>query len=82
MTAKQNTIMRFANANGGKITKSQAVDLIGYAYHCNSEQHVGAILSRMVKHGLLNRVKPGHFEIGMGKKPVKQKQGTGEPTLF
>lgn len=82
MTAKQNTIMRFANANGGKITKSQAVDLIGYTYYCNSEQHVGAILSRMVKHGLLNRVKPGRFEIGMGKKPVKQKQETGEPTLF
>lgn len=82
MSAQQKIIIRAANANGGKITKSQAVDLIGHTYYYNSDQHVGAILSRMVKSGLLKRIRPGVFEIGSGKKSVSVTQETKEPTLF
>lgn len=37
-------------------------------HYCNGDKHVGDCLSRMVKSGLLIRVKPGVFITGNGKK--------------
>lgn len=68
MTDKRSAILREAARNGGTITKRDACALIGEGYYCNADTHVGAVLSRMVKAGLLNRIKPGVFEIGTGKK--------------
>lgn len=81
MTQQQRNILRAAAANGGTITKREVADMSG-SYFCNADKHLGAILSRMVKSGLLKRIRPGVFEIGSGKKSVSVTQETKEPTLF
>lgn len=49
------------------MTLTEAVALIGRDIYCNRHKHVGAILSNMVKRGLIERVKPGVFRM-----PVKR----------
>ena len=66
LTTKQSAVLKFCHDNGG-ITKSQAMGLIN-THYCNGDKHVGDCLSRMVKSGLLIRVKPGVFITGKGKK--------------
>lgn len=66
LTPKQSAVLQFCHDNGG-ITKAQAMGLIN-THYCNGEKHVGDCLSRMVKSGLLIRVKPGVFITGKGKK--------------
>ena len=65
---KQKQILSFASNNDGNISKSQAVELIGSCYYCNEKKHVGDVLSRMVKSGLLTRIKNGNFKISETKK--------------
>lgn len=65
---KQKELLSFALKNENKISKQQAVELIGYSYYCNAKKHVGDVLSRMVNSGLLTRIRNGHFEINMNKK--------------
>lgn len=67
LTEKQRTIISYCHAHDGKITKKEAMTLIDDHYY-NGDKHVGEVLSRMVKAGLLIRVKPGHFTIGKGTK--------------
>lgn len=71
LTEKQKKVIDFCRSNGNKITKQEAMNLINDHY-CNGDKHVGETLSRMVKAGLLNRIKPGHFELGKGtrSKPI------------
>ncbi len=69
LTSHQRAIIAEAKRNGGHITKAQAVALIGSAYYCNAENHVGTVLSRMVKSGLLERIKPGVFRVEGKKRP-------------
>lgn len=68
LSKKQRTILDFALKNESKITKIQAVDLIGSCYYHNAQKHVGDVLSRMVKSKLLKRVKNGLFEINTDRK--------------
>ena len=63
ITEKQKAVIRFAQENGGEITKKQAMTIINDHY-CNGEKHVGEVLSRMVKRGMLTRIKPGLFRVG------------------
>ena len=70
LTPHQKAIVSEANRNGGQITKAQAVGLIGGAYYINAETHVGSVLSRMVKAGLLERTRPGVFQV-CGKSRTK-----------
>lgn len=63
MTPNQKKIIAFAMQNNRHITKKQAVELLGHCYYCNPSFHVGNTLSRMVKSGILARVKPGHFRL-------------------
>lgn len=46
----------------GTITLDEAVALIGRNIYHNAHKHTGAVLSNMVKRGLIRRAKPGHFE--------------------
>lgn len=64
---KQKQILDFALKNDNKITKTEAIDLIGFYYYHNAQKHVGEVLCRMVKSKLLNRVKNGSFEINSNK---------------
>lgn len=67
LTWKQKKVLSFINESESKqITKKEAMQLIDDHY-CNGEKHVGETLSRMVKSGLLVRVKKGVFKTGPGK---------------
>lgn len=44
-----------------EITLSDAVGVLGKHYYANARFHVAMVLSRMVKRGLIVRIKPGHF---------------------
>lgn len=68
MSDKSRIILDHALRNGNKITKRDAVALIGNTYYCNGAKHVGDILSRLVKSGRLKRLKRGEFEISFGEK--------------
>ena len=68
ISEKQKAILDFAFKNDSKITKQQAVDLIGSCYYHNAKKHVGDVLSRMVNSQLLKRVKNGEFEINTQRK--------------
>lgn len=72
MTQQQKQIIRAAQERGGRITKKEVVEMYGGSYYCGADNHLGAMLSRMVKAGLLVREKPGVFVVGSGKeKQVK-----------
>lgn len=70
ISEKQRTILDFAIKNNNKITKKQAIEILGNCYYCNAQKHVGDILSRMVKSQLLKRIKNGFFEIKTKKTVV------------
>ena len=63
MTEAQRTILSIARSQGGNITKAQAVAALGGNYYSGADNHVGAILSRMVNAGLLERITPGVFRV-------------------
>lgn len=71
---KQRLILAYARQNGGKITKKKAMEVPGVdTYYCNGAKHVGEIISRMVKRGLLTRIKPGHYEMRFKTDPNQTK---------
>ena len=59
---KQQSILRSTKINGF-VTLKEAVRLVGGDIYANAEKHTGAILSNMVKRGMLIRVKPGTFKL-------------------
>ena len=70
LTEKQKIVINWCIQHDGKITKREAMQLINDHY-CNGAKHVGEVLSRMVKAGLLNRITPGNFSVGNGYR-IKQ----------
>jgi hypothetical protein len=60
MSRKQKIIMG-ALATKQSITLQDAVRLIGGNIYINAEKHTGALLSNMVKRGMIVRLKPGVF---------------------
>lgn len=73
LTDKQRKVLDYCQSHEGKITKKEAMTLIN-TYYANGKKHVGDVLSRMVKAGLLIREKPGHFKMGKGtrNKPANE----------
>jgi len=69
LTPNQRKIVEYARQNDNTITKRQACDLI--PFYINTEKHVGDILSRMVKSGMLIRVKLGVYKLSTGQKLAK-----------
>ena len=57
---KQAAILR-ALSSVPQITLAEAVRLIGSNLYYNTEKHVGAVLSNMVRRGMIERVKRGVF---------------------
>lgn len=84
LTPQQDKILRFAQANGNRITSKQAQENFSERYYMNTDAHLGAILSRMVKAGLLTREKRGVFTVGNGgpEKRSLEKPIPGELPLF
>lgn len=58
----QSKILNFMN-NEKEYSLEEIMKGIGYSLYCNSNKHFGVILSRMVKKGILIRVKKGVFKI-------------------
>ncbi len=61
LSRKQRAIFDYLRINS-TITLLQATALVGRNVYTNSIEHTGALLSRMVKRGLIVRVKPGLFK--------------------
>jgi hypothetical protein len=61
MSNKSILYKHFKNAES--FTLTEAVNLVGKFYYCNERFHVGNILSRMVKGGVLIRLKKGVFKF-------------------
>ena len=57
----------------GFITLKEAVHLVGGDVYANADKHTGAILSNMVRHGMLIRVKPGTFKLPEQEQALKLK---------
>lgn len=81
MTKDQRTIYNFIRDNG-TATKADIVALDGGKYYRHAEKYIGERLSRMVKAGLIERVKPGVFRIGGGKKQAVEPVNENQTALF
>ncbi len=71
LSPKQRDILKLFRP-GFEVTKQTVIDS-GYAgsYYHNGAKYIGEILGRMVRQGLIERVKPGVFRLP-DKPPVKQ----------
>jgi hypothetical protein len=63
MKSPKQSVILSALRHQPEITLAEAVKLIGGNLYCNAEKHVGALLSNMVKRGMIERVKPGVFRL-------------------
>lgn len=70
LSRKQQSTIRSAKMNGF-ITLKEAVRIVGGDVYANAEKHVGAILSNMVRRGMLVRVKPGTFKLPEQEQTLK-----------
>lgn len=84
LTPQRSAILDLARKNGGTVTFKQVRDEFVHNYHSNGdgEQHLGAVLSRMVAANLLVRVKKDVFTVGTGKKQKPPTPAPEKPTLF
>ena len=81
MTPDQRKIIDFIYAKG-TATKAEIVALDGGQHYCNADKYIGDRLSRMVNAGMLERVKPGVFRIGSGKKSVNDPVNENQTRFF
>ena len=75
---KQRDILKLFRP-GFEVTKQTVVDAYGGAYYHNGQKYIGEILSRMVKQGLIERVKPGVFRLPDTPMEKCKRQGKPEP---
>ena len=64
MTVKQTAIVHLLREKKEPIRKSELLDHFGGWYYHNAPKHLGDLLSRMVKSGLLHRPKRGYYALG------------------
>ena len=81
MTPDQRKIINFIQSKG-TATKAEIVAFDGGQYYRNADKYIGDRLSRMVNAGILERVKPGVFKIGSGKKSGTEPVNENQTTLF
>ena len=60
ISKKQRAVLLHLHHNG-TITLDEAVELIGRNIYHNAHKHTGAVLSNMVRRGLIRRTNPGNF---------------------
>lgn len=64
---RQKDVLFFFNGDKTKeLTKAEIIKGAGLYYYHNGNKHAGDVLSRMVKRGLLIRVRKGVFRLGNG----------------
>lgn len=63
LSESKEILLQYAINNGNKISKREAIDVIGHLYENIAKNRIGKVLSNMVKSGDLIRVRNGHFEV-------------------
>lgn len=63
LSHKQGLIVAFMRGKES-VTKKEITEKYGFWYYTNEAFHIGALLSNMVKRGILIRIKKGVFKIG------------------
>ena len=76
----QKQIVSFVCERGGQATFAEICNRFSREYYLHGEKHVSHRLSRMVKQGLLTRIKKGVYAVGGAKKTKEPPPGT--LTLF
>lgn len=70
---RRNDVLKFFNGDKTKeFTKAEIIKGAGLYYYHNGDKHAGDVLSRLVKSGLLIRVKKGVFKLGSMDKKKQQ----------
>lgn len=64
------------------LKKSDIIEKGSLHYYANTSKHVGDVLFRMVKKGLLERVKKGFYKLGKPKGEVKFIEDPDQTKLF
>jgi uncharacterized membrane protein len=62
MNADQREVVKLLKERG-TLTTVEAVKIFGRHIYTNAEKHIGTRLARMVKRGIIVRVKPGVFSL-------------------
>lgn len=70
MTAHQSSIIRYLK-DAKEASLQEIYDNVNFGYYHNGNKHLGDVLSRMVKSGMIERVKKGTFRLRT--KPLEQK---------
>ncbi len=82
---KQLEILKFVHKNG-RTTKQEIMDRMPWGYYCNGPKHFGDMISRMVKNGMLIRVKRGTYEYNENRTvsngPSKIEKDKNQTELF
>lgn len=63
LSRKQALIVNFMRGKEST-SKKEIVEKFDHWHYTNSDFHIGAILSNMVKRGIIKRIKNGLFKIG------------------
>jgi len=71
MNRQRKIIEVFNNDRDKILSKKDIIQLSGIDYYHNTEKHVGNVLSRMVRNGLICRVKKGYYKLGLLKRKIK-----------
>lgn len=80
---RRKDVLKFFNGDRTKeYTKAEIIKGAGLYYYYNGDKHAGDVLSRMVKSGLLIRVKKGLFKLGSGNKPNKELINPNQTNIF
>lgn len=67
--SNQKKVLECFNGNRElELSKQDIIKMAGLYYYHNTDKHAGEVLSRMVKSGLLKRVKKGVYTLGGGIK--------------
>jgi glucan-binding YG repeat protein len=80
MTNHQRSILNFIkNSSDQNVGKKAIVEAFGHWHYYNASFHIGETLSRMVKNGMIERVKKGVYCLG---KRSNYTSNENAPTLF
>ncbi len=72
MDQQKKVLMCFEN-NDEVLTKQEIIEKAPLTYFYNTDKHAGDVLTRMVRNGLLERVKRGHYKrTGKTKRHFKK----------
>lgn len=80
---RRKDVLKFFNGDKTKeFTKAEIIKGAGLYYYHNGEKHAGDVLSRLVKSGLLIRVRKGVFKLGSLEKKKKEVVNHNQTSLI